>query len=216
MGFAMTAAIWAALLAGAAGASELAARYRDDPLRALRSWPAILYLALNAVTALAAAFLLVRFAPSQFAPSGRPDIVQIALTAGFGSLAVMRLSVVRLKVGADEISVGPALVIEQVLKVVDRGVDRHLAAHRATVADALADRIDFANQGMPLVVTCIALLQNASAEEQTRLIDVARGLAGRADLPARVKSISLILALLGVVGEKVLRAAVASVTPTPA
>jgi len=215
MGALQVAAVFAGLIASAAGAAELTARYKDDPLRALLSWPAGLYVLLNAGSAVAVAFLLTRFASETFAPAGRPDVLLIAMAAGFGSLAALRLSIVKLKVGSDEVSVGPALVIEQVLKVVDREVDRHLASHRASIADELASRIEFAKQGMPLVITCIALLQNASAEEQTRMIDVARGLSGREDIPPQVKAISLVLALLGLVGEKVLRAAVDVVVTDP-
>lgn len=215
MGETILAAIFAALIAGAAGGAELAARYRDDPIRALFSFPAGLYLLLNAGAGYAAAFMLSRFAPETFLVGGKPDVLMLALAAGFGSLAALRVSIVKLKVGADELSVGPALVIDQVLKVVDRGVDRHLASHRATIAEELASSIDFEDHGMSLVATCIALLQNASADEQNRMIELARGLGGRDDIPPLTKTVNLILALLGLVGEHVLRAAIKVVQADP-
>ncbi|SPE39422.1 hypothetical protein SBA3_3200003 [Candidatus Sulfopaludibacter sp. SbA3] len=38
----------AAVLGGVVGASELISRYKDEPGAAIRSWPAIVYLAINA------------------------------------------------------------------------------------------------------------------------------------------------------------------------
>lgn len=213
----VAAALLAALIGGAAAAAELAARYKDDPLRALVSAPSALYMLFNAAAAFAAVYLLDRFAPKLIhGHDGVVDIFAAALLAGFGSLSVMRMSVIKLRVGADEVSVGPALVIEQVLRVVDRSVDRLLAVRRAELADELSERFNFDTQGLSLVAVSIALLQNASAEEQTRMTEVARALMGRSDLPSRMKAASLVLALLGLVGERVLRSAIDTVSDPPA
>jgi hypothetical protein len=140
------------------------------------------------------------------------DGAKLAVVAGFGSLAVLRTSLMKLRVNSgDDISVGPAVIIEQLLSVVDRSVDRHLAQHRATIASELASRIDFDRDRTSLVSLCLVLLQNPSATEQQQMTSVSQALAGRTDLPASIKAISLLLALLGLVGETVLREAVEQV-----
>jgi hypothetical protein len=45
---------------------------------------------------------------------------------------------------------------------------------------------------------------------------VSQALAGQTDIPASIKAVSLLLALLGLVGERVLREAVAQVSVKPA
>jgi hypothetical protein len=47
---------WAAVaaLGAAVGASELVSRYKDDPGAAIKSWPAFVYIAINAAASVAA------------------------------------------------------------------------------------------------------------------------------------------------------------------
>ena len=48
-----------ALLGGIVGASELISRYKDDPGAAIKSWPAIFYIAINAAASVAALGLIL-------------------------------------------------------------------------------------------------------------------------------------------------------------
>jgi hypothetical protein len=57
-----------ATLGAAVGASELVSRYRDEPMRALRSMPAITYIILNALVSACIYGLLSRYAKT---PPGR-------------------------------------------------------------------------------------------------------------------------------------------------
>ncbi len=208
-------AIWAAGLIGfIVSAVELLARYRDDPLRALWSWPALSYALINGGAGLLAAWWLATFSKSLVAvdPVAHPiavDGVKLTIVAGFGSLAVLRTSLMKLRtVGGDDISVGPAVIVDQLLSVVDRGVDRHLAEHRSQIAAQLASQIDFVQQSSSLVALCLVLLQNPSPIEAQQMTTVRSALAGRTDMPDSIKNMSLVLALLGLVGQKVLAEAV--------
>jgi len=207
-----TAITIAALIGGISALVELLARYRDDPARAILSVPAAAYAVINAVAAILAGWWLVLFQFSLVADPQYPHLVSVArlaVIAGFGSLLVMRTSLLRLRMpGGDEISVGPAVIVEQLLSVIDRGVDRHLAVRRAQIASVLAPKIDFTRHNSELVSLCLVLLQNPTADEEQRMTAVSRALAGRNDIDDRVKAMSLILALLGLVGETVLVQAV--------
>ena len=213
---------FAALIAGLVAYIELLARYRDDPIRALRRAPAALYGLINAGTGALAAWWLCAFSPSLVAASstGTPlviDGVKLAIVAGFGSLAVLRTSLLKLRTSSgDDISVGPAVIIDQLMTVIDRSVDRHLAEHRSAVAAELAARFNFDTQAASLVSLCLVLLQNPSPTDEQQITSVMRSLIGRNDLTAGVKAMSLLLTLVNLVGEKVLRRAVGALTPAVA
>jgi hypothetical protein len=199
---------------------ELLARYRDDPLRAVVSWPAFAYGLINGGVGLLGAWWLSTFFPSAVASSdvrispAPVDAIKLAVVAGFGSLAVLRTSLLKLRMSSgDDVSVGPAVIIDQLLAVVDRSVDRHLAEHRAEVASGLASQINFDRDRTALVSLCIVLLQNITPTEQQQMTSVSQALAGRTDISSATKAVSLVLALLGLVGESVLRQAVKQVAP---
>lgn len=208
--------VGALVIAAAAAAIELAMRYRDDIRRAVLSWPAAFYVLLNGLIGLGAAWLLVNL---------YADLVQVdetntaispaklAFIAGFGSLAVLRAGIMKVKIGrGDEVSVGPGFIIERLLALVDRLVDRQMASYRGTVADSLVGQVDFDQHATALVTECLTRLSNISAEEGRQLTEFANALNGRNDINARQKTRSLLMQLLSVVGERVLRESVASVT----
>lgn len=214
----VTEAIWlAGLIALLVSYVELLARYRDDPVRAVLSWPAFSFGLINGAAGLLTAWWISNYFPTLAAFDPRAshlviDPAKLMIVAGLGSLAILRTSLMKLHTSAgDDISVGPAVIIDQLLSVVDRGVDRHLAEHRADLAARFAAKINFAQQSSSLVALCLVLLQNSSPLEAQQIRAARDGLAGRADMPDQIKSMSLILALLGLVGERVLSQAVDSV-----
>ena len=81
------AAIMGVLLAIA----ELVARYRDDPAAAVFSTPAAVYVLVNAGASAGALYLLHVFNWT-FGLTGTPLVVTQVLTAGFGSAALFRSS----------------------------------------------------------------------------------------------------------------------------
>ena len=209
---------------------ELLARYRDDPWRAVWSWPAFAYAIINGGAALLVGWWLATFFPA-LVTAADPDTVaaltqqkksipvdgtRLAIVAGLGSLAVMRTSLLKLRVNSgDEIAIGPAVIVDQLLAVVDRSVDRHLAEPRAAIASELVGQIDFDLHRTSLVALCLVLLQNPSPTEQQQMSSVSQALAGRTDIPSSTKATSLLLTLLGLVGEVVLRQAVKQVSAKP-
>ena len=57
----------AAVLGGVVGSSELISRYKDDPWAAIKSWPAIFYIAINCAASVCALGLI--HANGWFGPS---------------------------------------------------------------------------------------------------------------------------------------------------
>jgi hypothetical protein len=95
---------WAAvaLLGAVIGASELISRYKDDPGAALRSWPAVFYIAINSAASVAALGLIR--ANGWFGPSQWTQI----LMAGVSAMAFFRTSLFVVRAGDRDVGVGPS------------------------------------------------------------------------------------------------------------
>jgi hypothetical protein len=155
----------------ALGATELLSRYRDAPLRVLGARAAFIYEGLNGVIGVLA-LILVHTVAVDLVP-GQPGTIDRAvyevLIAGFGGAAFFRTAIARTRVGDQDVGVGPSFVIETLLAVTDREVDRWRAEERARdVAPLMAD-IPVAFVTTALVPYSLSLLQNLSAQERDNI-----------------------------------------------
>jgi hypothetical protein len=210
-------ALAAGALGGGVGLSELISRYRDAPGRSLRSSAAALYVLLN-VGAAVGALALVRAFGWDFRLDGQTGTdaaaaVARVLVAGFGALALFRSSFFRVRLGEQEVGIGPSALLDALLSAADRSVDRRQAAARGTFIQETGAVLPFAIAGQALPAYCFQLMQNTSAEEERQVADLVRRLREQAALEESVKVRIVLLALLTVVGEKVLREAVQELDP---
>lgn len=185
------------------GIGELVARYRDAPQSALWTFPAFLYIAINAFGAVVAIYVVQTF---HYAES--PNALQTRIThiflAGFGAMAFFRSSVFITRVGEQDIPVGPAVFLQVVLRATDRAVDRIRARARAEFVAKRLDGISFERAYTPLPAFCLQLMQNVSPEEQNDVATALKAIQGTAELDNDTKVKNLALILLNVVGEEVL------------
>lgn len=201
-----TASLWpwllAALLGGGVGIGELVSRYRDAPVRALLTLPAWFYVAVNASAAMVAYWLLLT-------PNWLPnlDAIERVLVAGLGAMAFFRSSLFTVRIGDNDVAVGPSAFLQIILSAADRAVDRSRATPRAQAIGDIMKDVNFAKAAESLPAHCFALMQNVSAEEQEAIGQQVNSLKTSAMEPT-IKSLNLGLALMNVVGESVLRAAV--------
>ena len=120
------------LLGAGVAVGELVTRYRDAPSSTLRSGPALLYTALNAAASLAALALVHVFGWQFGVSSSNPEAVRWTqvLVAGFGAMALFRSSLFIVKVGGQDLGIGPGGVLQSLLAAADRGVDRWRGTQR--------------------------------------------------------------------------------------
>jgi len=206
-----------AFFGGAVGAAELIARYKDRPYRAVQTAPAFFYISLNALAGCAALYLIYVFRrklnfddsdnPGQW-PTEPSYLVQAVLLAGFSSLLFFRTSLFKLRVGEDDLAIGPSIVLDTLLGAADRAVDRVMAEPRAELIHELMGTVSFDKAVAILPGHCLALMQNVSTDETQRIVGVVNSLRANKEMPDKIKSLNLGLALLTVVGEDVLRTAV--------
>jgi hypothetical protein len=201
-----------ALLFGAlVGGTELVSRYRDKPAAALSNWPAVLYMSVNAIASAVLFFLLhtgrLNIPVDVFANS---KILDDLALAGFGAMALLRTSLFTIEVARSSIAIGPAAVLQVILRVADRETDRQRAGPRARRVKDIMRGVSFASASVALTEHCARLMQNVSVEERADLDQEIIALRSRADLSDEAKAYVLGLLLMNIVGEDVLQEAVAA------
>jgi hypothetical protein len=192
-----------AALGAIVGASELISRYRDHPAAALKTWPAIVYIGINA-SASAGALGLIQ-ANGWFAQSHWTQI----LMAGVSAMAFFRTSLFIVRAGDRDVGVGPSGFLQIFLSAADRAVDRQRAAARSDAVGVVMQGLDYAKAYASLPPYCLALMQNVSPEDQQQLARALEALNQRPADPS-VKTRLLGLELINVVGVDVLTTAVQS------
>jgi hypothetical protein len=196
---------WVAVpaLGGVVGLSELVSRYRDAPGAALRSLPAIFYVALN-IAASWAALAVIHHNPTWFASR----LTQV-LMAGIGAMAFFRTSLFVVRAGDRDVAIGPSGFLQIFLSAADRAVDRFRATARSDAVGRIMKDVDHARAFQALPSYCLALMQNLAPEDQQEMFRALKALdQSAADAPVKARLLGL--ELINVVGVDVLTAAVES------
>jgi len=208
------------------GMSELLARYKDEPGRALTTWGGFGYMSLNGVAAVVALIVLLVWKPEWLfgdaipkCPPGEAlcprSITDLAVwlkavaVAGLGSAAIFRASFLKIKTADGETRIGPDVILDTLLATTDRQVDRAMAGPRGERIAKVMEDISFARAKDVLPTLCFALMQNVNPDESQRVSTQINALEVAKTIPDRVKAYALGLHLMNVVGHDVLSLAVA-------
>ncbi len=210
------AALAACLIGGVVGATELLSRYRDEPIRVLWTRPALFYVAVNALSS-AGALLAIRTFGWTFGVTSQAvgeAVVRVweVLVAGFGAMALFRSSLFTVRVGDQDVAVGPHRVLQIILGVLDRAIDRRRGEERSGAVVRIMEEVSFAKAQTALPTYCLKLLQNVPSEEQEELGNKVSDIE-ELDLDDRIKALMLGLAVMNVAGEEVLKAGVEALRP---
>jgi len=199
-----------ALLGLLVGISELLSRYRDEPVRAVASFPAALYVLINVLAALAALYVIDvfnwRFGVAEGASDGVLRVTQV-LVGGLGAMAMFRSALFNVRVGETDVGIGPSGILQVLLDAADRAVDRNRAKPRAIRVAEITRGTSFAKAHDLLPAFCFALMQNLSPATQEGAGNEIKALAN-SGIGDHGKSLIMGLTLMNVVGEDVLKAAV--------
>lgn len=201
--------VWiiALVLGGGVGLAELVTRYRDEPSSLRGSLSFWVYILLNAGASALAYELIKVFGWNFGLAAGSARTATQVLVAGFAAMALFRSSLFNLKVGDEDVSIGPSALLTSLLSVVDRAVDRRRAAQRSRSISKVMNGVSFAKAKMSLSAYCIQLMQNLSLEDQQKLRTAVDALS-LTDMDDDLKSLNLGLLLMNTVGPTVLEAAV--------
>lgn len=198
-----------ALLGAGVGIGELVSRYRDAPLSAVSSRPALLYVLLNSSAAILALWLTRTFNWT-FGLTGSAEAIRFGqvLFAGGSALALFRTSLSFVS-GGQELSIGLSQFLQTLLGAADREVDRLRGKSRAAIVARAMTGVSFDKAYVALPTFSMALLQNLTPEEQQELGTQTKSLA-EAQIEPRIKTLLLGLSLMNLLGDGVLDAAVRS------
>jgi len=117
----------AGLLGAVISSAEIISRYRDEPQYALRTWPSLFYMLVNALASVGT-LAIIHTLNWTFGVSD-PDLVGWAqvFVAGFGAMAILRASLFSVQVGDEAVPIGLKHYLDVLLASVDRAVDRKRA-----------------------------------------------------------------------------------------
>ncbi len=187
------------------GFAELLSRYKEYTV--LNNWPACLYLGLNAGASIAALFI-IKVGGFQFGTAPGAQGFWQVLVAGFSATLLLRSSLLNTRAGNRDIQTGPAEILQILLSVADRHVDRRSAQRRSAVASDLMKDVDFNRAIAALPAYCFQLLESVRDDEQNEAAGVIKDLKMDQKMDAKSKSLTLGLTLLKITGEDTLREAV--------
>jgi hypothetical protein len=202
--------ILVAALGGFVGIGELASRYRDEPIKAILSVPATIYVVFNAVAAIVALAIGRYF--GWFTAAGANEAVAWShvLAAGLGAMVLLRSSVFQIRVGDKDVAVGPSTFLQSIIDAADRAVDRLRAQERAWAVARVMEKVS-AKKAMNILPPYIsALMQNLKPEEQGAFEAMVTKIRDNKDHSDQVKILTLGLVAMKFTGEGVLSAAVQS------
>jgi hypothetical protein len=162
------------------------------------------YLVFNASMALLA-FWIAQIAEKLTATTPTLDLLQWAALAGFGSSALIRTKLLNIKLAeGKELALGPELVVQTFLAVLDRELDRHRAARRFDTVRRLLTGIDFERAKLRLPLQVFQAMQTVTEEETAKLTKRVAEVDDLKTLDPRDKSYLLGFYLLDLVGEEFL------------
>jgi len=203
----------AATLGALVGATELLSRYRDAPLRAVLSMPAVTYLAVNASASIAALALSNGFGWNFGLESGADDDAiewtRVAV-AGFGAAALFRSSLFVRRVGTDDVDVGPSSALKILLEVTDEAVDRGRGSAILSQAASIMRDVDVDQLGA-IAAACLHAMQSMSPERGLELGALLERIDNEHAEDAPARRLAYGETLLKFFGEEVVRSAVKSV-----
>ncbi len=194
---ALAAAYLAAIIFGAlVGAVEIFQRYRAEPFDALLNRWGAAYVAFNSAVA-AAAFWVATEAEGLTAASAALDLLRWAAIAGFGSAVLLRAKLLDIKLAEDKrIALGPEIVIQTFLAVIDRQLDRHRALRRFDTVRRLFTGVDFERAKLVLPLQVFQAMQTVTEDESQKLTEGIQEVDQMSTLGSQEKSY-----LLDLVGE---------------
>jgi hypothetical protein len=197
------------------GIGELVSRYKDDPFEAVTNRHAVTYTLLNmlasAVALLALKSLKADSGVAELSASGR---VGYTLMAGFGAMGLLRSSAFTMRVGNEDIAIGPSALLQVMLSATDRAVDRARARVRAEQMARTMQTMPFEKLQEALPQLAFAMMQNVTTEEKEDFEREVAELKRKENMDPVAKSICLGLTLSNIVGHGVVDDAVTALRTT--
>jgi hypothetical protein len=155
------------------------------------------------------ALSIINLSPPEFLKDGdHLESLKTFLFIGFGAGAFFRSSFFKARTPDGEISIGPGLIIDVFLRVIDDSVDRWLAARRLDDVSAIMAGVSYSKAAKALPTYCFAALRRLSPESQQQFAMQIKALTDDAEIEEDTKPVPLGLAIMSLTGFHILKKAV--------
>lgn len=200
--------VFAGAIGALVGASELAYRYRDNPWKSLWRVPGVLYVIVNGAASVGALYV-IRELGWDFGQTD-PDRLRLVqtLVAAFGAVALFRTKLFSAAQGEESVSWGPSRLLEMLLDISDRALDRRQATVRGAQIPTIMAGVSFAKAFNVLPLYVMGLLERVDKDEQARVGGDVAALAKDRTMDDAAKALGLGAAIIRVTGPDLLRQAV--------
>lgn len=178
---------------------ELLSRYKDEPFKVIaQSHFAWVYMGLNGVLALGAHWVLLT---TDWGTDATPvDNMTLAISAGLSAAVILRSRVFTAQLGNEQVSIGPGYVVDQLLTIIDKQIDRRRALQRVQIVIEAMEGKDFEKAKTYASTMITGSRQNLSLQEQKDLGDQIREVHDRR-ISEQEKAYALGFILLDFMGE---------------
>lgn len=190
-------------LGGLIGVADVFSRYQEAPLRTLSSTGALIRIAVNAAASGIALWIIKAHPFTDMQPIENTATQIVA--AGFGALALLRLSV-KAKIGDQDVSIGPASLVDSILAAADRDANRASAAATVREAFEVKRKVPLYDIATRLAPLCVEAPQTLSDADRRGLYEQIKRCIERADCSDSEKSLLILATLARVVGWDVVHA----------
>jgi hypothetical protein len=194
----------AGFIGGLVGAVEIFQRYKAEPFKAIFNKWGTSYILFNSLAAVVAYYVVV------LAKGMGPDTASLAklqwsTLSGFGAAAILHSKLLSIRIpDGKEVALGPEIVVQTFLSVIDRQLDRTRAKDRYTAVRRLMENIDFEKAKIRLPLQIFQAMQGVTEEESNTLVARIAEIDEMEGLSSQDKSYILGFYLLDLVGERFL------------
>lgn len=161
---------WPFVLGMTTAFAEIINKFDDEPMKALKSPPALFYHVLNGMISVFALYLLALIAgkPASLDGLSALDKLKYVVVAGLGAMLIMRSKLFNIKVGDANVSFGPDQIITTLFRFMESAIGRFRARARRGFIEEALDNINFDSVYERTVMTLRRASRTISTEEMTK------------------------------------------------
>lgn len=192
----------AAALGAAVGTVELFQRYRAEPFDAFKTIWGSAYIVFNGAVA-AITFLVADIYRDLDSDSGARSLLQWSTLSGLGGVALLRTKLMDLDLPDGKVALGPEIVVQTFLRVLDREHDRKRASSRFDTVHKLMQGISYERTKLRLTSQLFQAMQGVT-EEESQLVMQGVASIDEMEISDQDRAYLLGFYLLDLVGEEFL------------
>jgi len=149
-----------------------------------------------------AAFAIMRKYSDKIFPAVNNDLFLTSVVSGFGAMVVFRSKLFTFRsTDGKDYSIGPAIVLDTVLKTIDSKIDRRRATERQIEVYNSITGLNYADVA-DYVEASLSAFQNLSQDDKTQIKAVIDQYQSLTNWPDQLKSLGLGFAFLTIAGDE--------------